>query len=190
MTAAAGRVDARPARGTGTFANSTAPVNGERELDARCRELWAVRIVGLRGESRDRVQSREILAVISAGDAWPFVLIATMFNADYDRLDDPNPEGLNQAAMSCRRIVKAVADRLYPPASPIVDTLERPVKSATYSMSIVSWPTPKQTAGTVGATWQASLKDLSARLDALNLPQAQGDEWCGPTTPFIVNMVE
>jgi hypothetical protein len=47
--------------------------------------------------------------------------VQPMFTAAYERLEDPKPENLHQAGTTCRRILKAVADHLYPPRAPIMD---------------------------------------------------------------------
>jgi hypothetical protein len=94
--------------------------------------------------------------------------VAAMFTAAYDRLDDTNPESLHQAATSCRRILKAVADHLYPAGPNIVDTsgIEREVGVENYVNRLLAYAEGKLP-GTVGEAWRASLNDLSARLDAL-----------------------
>lgn len=101
--------------------------------------------------------------------------VATMFTAAYDRLDDTNPESLHQAATSCRRILRAVADHLFPPGPPIVDTsgTKRDVGEEQFVNRLLAYAESKLP-GTVGELWQASLNDLSVRLDALNSLASKG----------------
>ena len=118
-------------------------------------------------ERNDDVFDQQIAAVNELIDAYA-PEVAAMFTAAYDRLGDTNPESLHQAATSCRRILKAVADHLYPAAPNIVDTTGkvREVGEENYVNRLLAYAEGKLP-GTVGEAWRASLKDLSARLDAL-----------------------
>jgi hypothetical protein len=95
--------------------------------------------------------------------------IAEMFTAAYDRLEDPKPEHLAQAGTSCRRILKAVADHLFPARAPTVnpDTgKERLLGSDQYVNRLLAFAEERMR-GTVGEAWKTSVEDLSTRLDAL-----------------------
>jgi hypothetical protein len=101
--------------------------------------------------------------------------VLEMFTAVYERLEDPKPEHLHQAGTTCRRILKAVADHLYPPGPPIRDSSgrERKVGEDQYVNRLLAFA-QEHLPDTVGAIWGASLNDLSARLDGLNELASKG----------------
>jgi hypothetical protein len=117
----------------------------------------------------------EHIAVVNALIAKHAPDVATMFTAAYERLDDPNPESLHQAATSCRRILKAVADYVFPPQDPTIDSsgVKRLLGEEQYVNRLLAYA-ESRLPGTFGDTWQATLNDLSARLDSLNALTSKG----------------
>jgi hypothetical protein len=94
--------------------------------------------------------------------------VALMFNAAYDRIRDPNPEALHQAGTTCRRVLKAVADILYPARAPIIDSRgrDRLVGEDQFVNRPLAYA-EEHLPETMGEAWKRSLTDLAGRLDAM-----------------------
>jgi len=101
--------------------------------------------------------------------------VQAMFTAAYERLQDPKPENLHQAGATCRRVLKAVADYLYPTRAPITDSngRERLVGEEQFVNRLLAYA-EEHLPSTVGETWKQSLTDLAGRLDAMNALASKG----------------
>jgi hypothetical protein len=102
--------------------------------------------------------------------------ILEQFNAAHRRAVDGDPESLAHALTSCRRILKAVADVVFPPQSePIVGQDGKPhvVDDEHYKSRIMAFiqQAPHETAMSV---LTASFNDLDNRVNALNTLDSKG----------------
>jgi hypothetical protein len=86
----------------------------------------------------------------------------------YRRLDDGDPEAVAQALVTCRRLIDAVADALYPPSeSPIVvDGEERNVDASHTQNRLHAYVAVRIPSSTRRARLRRSLSDLYDRVSA------------------------
>jgi hypothetical protein len=99
------------------------------------------------------------------------------FQAAYRRVNEGDPEALSHALMSCRRVLKSVADAIYPPvATPVVGVDGKPhvLNDAAYKnrlLQVVYEAIGKH--GPAGVI-KATIQDLAGRLDALDALASKG----------------
>ncbi|MDR1634131.1 MAG: hypothetical protein LBS27_04270 [Bifidobacteriaceae bacterium] len=99
------------------------------------------------------------------------------FVAAQDRLDDASPEDLAQAATSCRRMLKSLADALYPATGQSVmgaDGVERVMSDDAYRNRLLQYVS--ETLGKHGqaAVVQSTLDTLGPRLESLDKLASKG----------------
>jgi len=90
-----------------------------------------------------------------------------MFNAAYRSFEDGEPESLSHALTSCRRLLKAVADTLYPPRDDEVlgiDGRKHAVTDAQYINRLVQWVCESHASGKTRSLLLTSIEDLGKRL--------------------------
>lgn len=93
-----------------------------------------------------------------------------MMTSVYRRLAEGDSEALSQAALSCRRVLKAVADVVQPAsAEPIIglDGAEHDLADGAYVNRLVAF-IQSSYPDTPGAVAVAAVRDLAHRLSALN----------------------
>jgi hypothetical protein len=96
--------------------------------------------------------------------------VLAKFTSVYRRIAEGDVEALSHAAVSCRRILKAVADLLYPPSDRAVrddDGVEHPVTDADFVNRLVTYAATKMRSRN-GNTFKAALDDLARRIGAVN----------------------
>lgn len=99
------------------------------------------------------------------------------FQAAYRRLKDGGSEDRAHALTSCRRVLKTMADELYPPSSePVIcfDGKTRVLDDGKFVNRLVQYVAETVGKHENGAVVQAALEDVSARLDALNALASKG----------------
>lgn len=92
------------------------------------------------------------------------------FISVYKRMNDEDPESKSQALLSCRRILKSVADSVYPATNkPIigVDGKERILSDEKYVARLWQFVADKIEGKTVGKLLLARIEDLGNRIDKL-----------------------
>lgn len=99
------------------------------------------------------------------------------FVAAQERLYSANDEDLAHALTSCRRMIKALADALYPPTDATIrgdDGVERKMSDDAYRNRLVQYVRDSAAGGTHAATLQASLDSLGSRLKSLDSLASKG----------------
>ena len=99
------------------------------------------------------------------------------FQAAYRRLKDGGNEDRAHALTSCRRVLKTLADQLYPPSpEPItgLDGKARVLNDAMFVNRLVQYVVDAVGTHENGAVVQAALEDVAARLRALNELASKG----------------
>jgi hypothetical protein len=97
--------------------------------------------------------------------------VLEMFRAAYHRVKDGDGESLSHALTSCRRIIKAVADALYPPRKePItgIDGKTRSMDDSKYVNRLIQHASENIGKHGSGEVTQATLDQLGRRLRALD----------------------
>lgn len=90
-----------------------------------------------------------------------------MFNAAYRSFEEGEPESLSHALTSCRRLLKAVADALYPPRDDEVlgiDGKKHPVTDSQYINRLIQWVYENHDSGKTRSLLLTSIEDLGNRL--------------------------
>jgi hypothetical protein len=93
-----------------------------------------------------------------------------IFNSAYQRMNESNPESWAQALTSCRRLLKTVADYLYPPRSePVIgsDGRERILSEEAYVSRLWQFVTEKSKNSTSGKLLLAEVSDIGNRIDKI-----------------------
>ncbi|WP_433687593.1 hypothetical protein ACQP0I_00125 [Micromonospora carbonacea] len=99
------------------------------------------------------------------------------FQAAYRRVKEGDAESLSHALTSCRRILKSVADSLYPASSEPIrgrDGRERILTDAQYINRLIQFVSEKIGKHRDGAVIQATLDTLGSRLKALDALASKG----------------
>ncbi len=99
------------------------------------------------------------------------------FQSAYRRLDDADAESLSHALTSCRRILKTVADAVYPATGDIVrggDGKERRMTDDAYVNRLLQFTAEQIGKHSTGTVLQATLDSLGQRLSALNSLASKG----------------
>jgi hypothetical protein len=99
------------------------------------------------------------------------------FVAARDRLYSGQPEDLAHALTSCRRMIKALADALYPPSDEMVtgdDGIERKMSDDLYRNRLLQYVREKLRKRTQSSVIQKTLDSLGARLQSLDSLASKG----------------
>jgi hypothetical protein len=99
------------------------------------------------------------------------------FQTAYRRLSDGGGEDRAHALTSCRRVLKTLADELYPAKSEAVmgsDGKEHVLTDAAFVNRLLQYVSETVGKRENGAVVQATLKDVDARLSALNALASKG----------------
>lgn len=99
------------------------------------------------------------------------------FQTAYRRLKDGSDEDRAHAMTSCRRVMKTLADELYPaPSEPVTgaDGKTRTLNDAMFVNRLLQYVVETVGKHENGAVVQAALEDVAARLDALNALASKG----------------
>ena len=99
------------------------------------------------------------------------------FQSAYRRINEGDPESLSQAHTSCRRILKSVADAIYPPvATPVIGADGKPHSLTDDKYKNRMQQFMSEAIGTHGSVEviEATIQDLVARLDALDALASKG----------------
>lgn len=97
--------------------------------------------------------------------------------AAYSRQEATDPEAGSHALTSCRRVLKSLADALYPPTDEVVrggDGRERKMSDDKYISRLMQLASEAMTGSGSRSLLQAQLSDLAARLDALHAACSKG----------------
>jgi hypothetical protein len=100
-----------------------------------------------------------------------------MFVAAQDRLYSGDPEDLVHALTSCRRMIKALADALYPPTDETIiggDGVERTLSDAFYRNRLIQYVREQLGRHNQGPVIQKTLDSLGARLMSLDSLASKG----------------
>jgi hypothetical protein len=100
-----------------------------------------------------------------------------MFVAAQDRLYSGDPEDLAHALTSCRRMIKALADALYPPTEQTItggDGVERTLSDALYRNRLIQYVREQLGGHKQGPVLQKTLDSLGARLTSLDSLASKG----------------
>jgi len=95
----------------------------------------------------------------------------------YQRLSEGNPEAWSQALLSCRRILKSVADKLYPPqVQPAIgpDGTKRNLTEDKYISRLWQFVADNTKGSTVGHLLKARIQDLGNRIDYIHKLASKG----------------
>lgn len=91
---------------------------------------------------------------------------AVKLAAAFENASSDNAEDWANAAATCRRLIKAVADELRPPGPPVGG---RPMTDDKYINRLIDWIATQSTAGTtMQEVVKADLEDFGKRIDALD----------------------
>jgi hypothetical protein len=99
------------------------------------------------------------------------------FSSAYERLTAGDAEALSHALLSCRRILKSVADVVYPARSKPVtgsDGIERKLTDERYINRLLQFVSEQAGKHGSGEVLQANLSELGARLSALDALASKG----------------
>lgn len=99
------------------------------------------------------------------------------FQGARDRLYDGGPEELSQALTSCRRMIKAIADALYPPTNEVItgdDGRDRTMSDDAYRNRLVQYVKDKVGKHKEGDVLQKLLDELGSRLNSLDSLASKG----------------
>jgi hypothetical protein len=102
------------------------------------------------------------------GEVCPDALVK--FVAAYERTKENNPESWAQALTSCRRLLKSLADALYPPTDKPVkgaDGKERTLTDENYVARLWQYVFERVRTKTSGGLLQAQIQDYGNRIDRL-----------------------
>lgn len=108
--------------------------------------------------------------------------------AAYNRQAASDPEANSHALTSCRRVLKSLADALYPPSDLVVeggDGKERKMSDDKYINRLMQFASEAVTGSGSRSLLQAQISDLAARVDALNAACSKGVH--DDVTDFEVN---
>jgi hypothetical protein len=97
--------------------------------------------------------------------------VFTMMTAAYRRVRDQDGESLSQALVSCRRVLKAVADIVYPASDkPVVDSngKSHDLGSENYKNRLFQFLADSSPHRNVGRLCHASLEEIDGRVGRLN----------------------
>ncbi|WP_371782133.1 hypothetical protein [Streptosporangium subroseum] len=97
--------------------------------------------------------------------------VLDMFHSAYRRVEDGDPESLSHALTSCRRIIKAVADALYPARSePVIgeDGVSRKLDDSKYVNRLIHFVSENLGKHGSGEVLQTTLDQLGRRLRSLD----------------------
>jgi hypothetical protein len=99
-----------------------------------------------------------------------------MIAAAFENATSTNPEHWANAAATCRRLLKEVADALRPPGPDVVQSSGRTIKmgEGNYVNRLVDWIVQQSTSATARALIQAELEFLGRRLDAADAAGHKG----------------
>ena len=94
----------------------------------------------------------------------------------YDNLSSSNEEDWANAIHSCRRILKEVADNLFPPTGEIIHVGKKEIKlgEEQYINRLIQYIDGKSTSKTYKDIVGSSLEDIGNKLDALNNAACKG----------------
>lgn len=110
------------------------------------------------------------------------------FVAAYQRTKENNPESWAQALTSCRRLLKSLADTLYPPTDKLVkgaDGKERKLTDELYVARLWQYVYERTLNSTSGALLQSQVQDYGNRIDRLYEMSCKGVH--AEVTKFEVN---
>jgi len=99
------------------------------------------------------------------------------FQAAYERSDAGSPEALSHALTSCRRILKSLADVLYPADGALIkgaDGKSREMTDDKYRNRLWQYVSERQASSTTRLLVQATLEEVGRRVDLLNELASKG----------------
>lgn len=99
------------------------------------------------------------------------------FNAAEEALDSGSPEDLAHALTSCRRMIKALADALYPPTDKVLlgeDGRERTMSDDAYRNRLLQFASERLGGSTHHGVVKEALRSLGGRLQRLNELSSKG----------------
>lgn len=98
------------------------------------------------------------------------------FVSVFDNMDSTNPEDWANAVHSCRRIIKEVADNLYPPSDTPIEKDGRKIKIGEdqYINRIIQFIESKSDSKTYVSVVGTSLSSIGERLDSINNAVCKG----------------
>ncbi|MVU82317.1 hypothetical protein GPX89_34415 [Nocardia sp. ET3-3] len=102
---------------------------------------------------------------------------ATKFVAAQDRIADGSPEGISHALTSCRRMIKSLADALYPPTGTKVtglDGVDREMSDDAYRNRLVQYVSEQVGKHKNGPVLRSALAEFGSRLNALDALASKG----------------
>jgi TusA-related sulfurtransferase len=100
-----------------------------------------------------------------------------MFSAAYRRLQEGDIEARSQALTSCRRILKELADRLYPPSAEKVEGIDgrsRKLTDAQFVARLWQFIYEQLRKSASGKVLEAAVDSLGKRIDSLNELSSKG----------------
>jgi hypothetical protein len=94
----------------------------------------------------------------------------------YNNMDSSNPEDWANAVHSCRRILKDVADALYPPCDIPIEVNGRKIKldADSYINRLIQYINSKSESATFINVVGSSLSSIGIRLDSINEAVCKG----------------
>lgn len=99
------------------------------------------------------------------------------FKSAHKRLSDGDKESISHALLSCRRILKVLADKLYPPkADPVMcrDGVQRDLSEDKYLNRLLQYISEKMSNKSSKELITANIKDFANRIDKLNTLDSKG----------------
>lgn len=94
-----------------------------------------------------------------------------MLSAAFENVASDNPEHWANAAATCRRLLKSVADALQPPSAPIDG---RPMGNEQYINRLIHWIKQHEPSGTLGQVTTSELEHFGKRIDAIQDAGSKG----------------